>query len=440
MTLEARILSLLIVLHLAVPSHAQHDQTYGLDGSTSGRVSSVTAEPENPFAALLNPALLASSPEKRFSFSLTWVNTQINNPTDVVLDNRFYRTRDGEERIGEANLTQTRTSLWAAGYKHPFTLGFWPNHRAGIGLALSGPLGQARRLVALSAYDFTPLRYGAADTQFKATAGTALEIIPGKLFLGAGLSLFMTSSGTAEASLTSENPSTRLVMDVGFNSAGIVGLYASLGTWASGLVYRAAVNPVFYQKFVGTADVGGMDVAKQPAEIQGSLYFEPSVVEWDVQKNWPVASASVGLSWQRWGGYQPRYMTLSTRDASGRNLATAPTNVPMRDTWNPRASFEWRGWSKWKIDAGYQFRPTAVTDLSGTGNLLDTDTHIAGLSLQRELGNPLFFNGLSLSLHGQAHFLNTRSVLKTNARFIGAPGYSIAGRVWVIGATLASQL
>lgn len=440
MTLEARIFGLLVVLCLCTPALAQHDQTYGLDGTTSGRVSSVTAEPSNPFAALLNPALLAASAEKRFSFSVSWVRTELKNPSGVLLDSRKYRTRDGDDRNGDAALTQTRTSLWAAGYRHPFSLGFWPGHRAGVGLALSGPMGNARRWVALSPYDFSPLRYGAADTQFKGTFGAALELIPGRLFLGGGLSLYMTSSGVAEASLTTENPSSRMVMDIGFNTAGIVGLYSSFGSWGSALVYRAAVNPVFYQKFVGIADVGGMDVANQPAEVQGSLYFEPAVFEWDVQKNWALASASIGVGWQNWAGYQPRYMALSTRDASGRNLSTLPINVPMRSTWNPRASFEWRGWPSWKIGAGYQFRPTAVADLSGIGNLMDTDTHVAGLSFQRDLGNPLFFNGLSLTLHGQAHFLKPRTVVKAAADSIGAPGYTIAGQVWVIGATLTSQL
>lgn len=440
MTLEARILGLLVVLHLCAPARAQQDQTYGLDGTTSGRVSSVTAEPGIAFAALLNPALLAASSEKRFAFSLNWVNTELKKPSNVLLDSRRYRTRDGEERIGDANLTQTRTSVWAAGYNHPFSLGFWPGHRAGVGVALSGPLGLARRWVALSAYDFSALRYGAADTQFKGTIGSALELIPGRLFLGGGLSVYMTSSGVAEASLTTENPSSRMIMDIAFNSAGIVGLYSNFGSWGSALVYRAAVNPVFYQKFVGTADVGGMDVANQPAEVQGSLYFEPAIVEWDLQKNWTLATASVGVAWQGWGGYQPRYMALSTRDASGRSLTTVAPNVPMKSTWNPRASFEWRGWTHWKIDAGYQFRPTAVADLSGLGNLLDTDTHVAGLSVQRDLGNPLFFNGLSLTLHGQAHFLKTRTVTKLAADSIGAPGYTIGGQVWIAGATLASQL
>ncbi len=440
MTLEARILGLLVVLYFAAPARAQHDQTYGLDGTTSGRVGGVTAEPNNPFAALLNPALLAASPAKHFSFNISWVNTQIKNPSNVLLDSRRYRTRDGADRIGNAELTQTRTSLWAAGYNHPFSLGIWPNHRAGVGLALSGPMGQARRWVALSPYDFTPLRYGAADTQFKATFSGALELIPRHLFLGGGLSLYMTSSGVGESALTTENPSSRMVMDVGFNSAGLVGLYGSLDSWSSAVVYRAAVNPVFYQKFVGIADVGGMDVANQPAEVQGSLYFEPAILECDVQKNWTVASASVGISWQRWSAYQPRYMMLSTRDASGNNRSTVPANVPMRDTWNPRASVEWRGWRRWKIGAGYQFRPTAIADLSGIGNLLDADTHVAGLSLKRELGNPLFFNGLSLTLHAQAHFLKARTVVKAAADSIGAPGYTIAGQAWIVGATLASQL
>ncbi len=440
MPIRAFILSALALFCFARPVAAMQDQTYGLGGATTGRVSGMTAEPENAFAPLLNPALIAASDTKRFTFSLSWVRSQIGNPSNVTLDNRPFRTRDGQLRIGDAVLPQAKSSLWAAGYTHPFALKFWPNHHAGFGLTLSGPFDQFRHWLALSPYDFTPLRYGAADTQFKGTVSGAIELVPKHVFFGAGLSLFLTSAGVTEASLNAANPTGRMVMDVGFNTAGLAGLYTSFGKWGTALVYRQVVNPVFHQTFIGELEVGGTTVANQPAAVQTSLYFEPAVVEFDTQRSFGGLVASAGVTFQQWSRYSPRYLELSTRDASGKSRGTSPAIIPMRNTWNPRASLEWRGLSKWRFSGGYQFRPTPVIDLSQAGNLIDTDTHVLGLNIERNLGSPLFFDQLRVSLSGQAHIFNQRKVVKSNADFIGAPGYTISGQVFMFSLALSSDI
>lgn len=437
---RAFFLSALALFCFAREARAMQDQTYGLGGTTTGRVSGVTAEPENAFASLLNPALIPAARSKQFAFSLSWVQSQILNPSNVILDNRSFRTRDGQLRIGEASMPQARTSLWAAGYNHPFDLKFWPNHHAGFGFVVSGPFDQFRHWLALSPYDFTPLRYGAADTQFKGTVSGALELVPRHLYIGGGLSLFLTSAGVTEASLTSANPTGRMVMDVGFNTAGLAGLYSSFGNTGAALVYRQVVNPVFHQTFIGELEMAGTTVANQPAAVQTSLYFEPAVVEFDVQHALGRLVASAGVTWQQWSRYSPRYLELSTKDASGNTRATSPAIIPMKDTWNPRASLEWRGFDKWRISAGYQFRPTPVMDLSLAGNLIDTDTHVLGLSIQRNFGSPLFFDQLCLSIFGQAHLFNSRTVVKADPNFVGAPGYTISGKVLMFGGSLSTDL
>jgi long-subunit fatty acid transport protein len=432
--------SLLLLVCLALPAWAAQDQMYGLGGTTTGRVGSVVAEPDNAFASLLNPALLAASPRGKFAFSFGGVQARMDSPTGVLLDSRKYRTRDGDDRTGNATLPEVGTAVMSAGYSQPIPLKFWPAHRMGVGLSMSGPLGQFRRWVALSPYDFTMLRYGAADTQFKGTFSGSLEVIPNKLFIGGGVSLFMTSNGVTEASLTAENQTGRMAMDIAFNTSGIVGLYSVFDKFSAAVVWRQRVDPVLRQTFIGTAQMGAVDFANQPAAAQGSLYYEPAVVEFEMQQTFNKWVVSAGLGFQQWSQYKPRYLVVATRDANGTDRSTIPAIVPMHDTWNPRASVEWRGWNKWRISAGYQYRPTAVADLSQAGNLLDTDTHVTGLSFQRAMGDVLFFNSLSLGLYGQAHWMKDRDVVKTDTTFIGSPGYKISGRGLVFGAYLTSEL
>jgi hypothetical protein len=416
------------------------DQSYGLGSVTTGRVSGVTADTDHSFGALLNPALISATPKRQFTYSMSWVNSQIANPTNVLLDSARYRTRDGQERIGDVAMPAVRTALWAAGYSHPFALGFWPNHRAGFGLTISGPFDQFRRWVALSPYDFTPLRYGGSDTQFKGTVAGSLEIIPQHLFFGAGLSLFLTSSGVSEASLNTSNPTARMAMNVGFNTSTIFGLYSQFDAFSASLVYRQVVIPAFNQTFIGELDVGGVTVANQPAAIQTSLYYEPAIIELEAQKNFGGLVASAGLAFQQWVDYAPRYLALATPDASGRMRSTYPSITPMQNTLNPRASLEWRGWNQWRISMGYQFRPTPVVDLSKESNLIDADTHVLGFNVSRYLGNPLFFDRLTVSLFGQAHLLNPRVIVKSSPDYVGAPGYTISGQAFTVGVSFTSDI
>lgn len=430
----------ILMAALGFRAEAMQDQSYGLGNVTTGRVGAVTAEPDHSFGALINPALLAAGTKKQFTFGLSWVSSQVVDPTNVLLDSSQYRTRDGSDRSGDASMPAVRTSLWSAGYAHPFKLGFWPGHRAGFGLTLSGPFDQFRRWLALSPYDFTTLRYGGSDTQFKGTIAGGLELVPNHLFFGAGLSLFLTSSGVSEATLNSQNPTARMAMNVGFNTSTVFGLYSSFDTFSAALVYRQVVVPAFTQTFIGQVEVGGVPVANQPAAIRTSLYFEPAIVEFEAQKRFGGLLVSAGLGFQKWSDYAPRYLALATPDASGVLRSTYPSITPMRDTFNPRASVEWRSFEHWRLSAGYQFRPTPVVDLSNESNLIDTDTHVLGVSVSRYLGNPLFFERLTLSLYGQAHFLNPRLVVKSSPTFIGAPGYVISGRAFVGGLSLTSDI
>lgn len=435
-----RLLLSLLMLYLPLSAHAMQDQMYGLGGSTTGRVGAVTAEPENAYASLLNPALLAATDKPLFGFSLGTMLARFDAPQNVILDSRKYRTRDGQDRSGTASLTPVGTLLMSAGYAHPMSLKVWPDHRLGLGVSMSGPIGQFRRWVALSPYDFTLLRYGAGDTQFKGTLSGALELIPRRLFVGGGISLFMTSNGISEADMTSENQTGRMAMDIAFNTAAVAGIYSVFGRTGLSLTYRQHINPIFRQRMEASLQVGGADVANQPTTIEGSLYYEPAVVEAEIQQNWSNVVASVGVAFQQWSQYQPRYLVVSTVDANGVPRSTLPVNIPTRDTWNPRASIEWRGWNKWRLAGGYQFRPLAVTDLSSAANLIDTQTHVTGLSIQRALGNVLFFEDLSLCAFAQVHWMSPRDIVKSEADTVGSPGYRIAGNAYTFGLSMTSSL
>ncbi len=427
------------VLLAATPATAMLDQTYGLGGTLTGKAIGTT-DTANAFSALVNPALLATGQSRQFDFSFTGVRAGFEIDDEVLLDSKTYLTREGTDRRGTPELVRLSTSVWAAGYSHPVSLSFWPGHRMGFGLALSGPFEDLRRWMALSAYDFTNLRFGGPDIQFKGTLGTALEIIPKHLFLGAGLSIFMTSSGVSNVDLNTRSPTGRLAMNVGLNSALVMGMHAVYEQWGFSLVGRQAVNPKFRQEFTGTVRIDGSRVMNQPATIEASLYYEPAILSAEVKRTWGHFAFSGGVTYQNWARYEPRYLNVATRDADGRNYVTMPAITPMRDTLNPGFSIEYNGLRRMKFATSYQFRPTPVVDLSGPGNLLDTNQRVIGLSVSRDLGNVLFMERTVISMYGQHQMLEDRTVIKASSEYIGAPGYTIRGSSFAFGLSLAAGL
>jgi len=440
-------LLIFIGLFLANSLYATQDQTYGLGGRTSGRVSGVTAEIENPFAALSNPAIVAAQPKPLFSFSAGQAATRYQALGPILVDSPQYRTRDSMPRFENYQPAEASWGLWSLGFTFPFRLPAYLDRRAGLGLTLSGPFGKIRSFQSGTPYDFTSLRYGTSDSQFKATIATGVEILPDRLYLGAGLSLFITAAGAADAYLVTDNPTGRFNLDVGLNTAGVAGLYGKFDlagrpqNW--GLVYRQAIHPTLQQSFEGRVQVmreaGPLRV---PVLLSTTLYYEPHLFDFEWQTRLGPAKVALGVSWQLWSKYEPSYIVVETPDADQTTRRTQTPPLDLKNTLNPRISAEAPLFSeRWIVSAGYQFRPSPLTDLSGPTNLMDSDTHVAGLSLSYVLGESAVLPlPLTLTAYGQYHFIQSRKVNKSQADFIGAPGYNFAGNAYTYGLTLETAL
>jgi long-subunit fatty acid transport protein len=115
--------------------------------------------------------------------------------------------------------------------------------------------------------------------------------------------------------------------------------------------------------------------------------------------------------------------------------------VPFHDTWNPRISIE-SPVTRWlTVAAGYRYRPSAVGDLSGTGNILDTDAHIVGFGLSHDFApNAILPWTTTVGLFGQYHFFVARGVHKTAVDSVGAPQYQVSGSAYTYGLSVQADL
>ncbi|NBX92614.1 MAG: hypothetical protein EB078_06915 [Proteobacteria bacterium] len=409
---------------------ASQAQNFGLDAESTGRVGSVTAEVDNAYSALFNPALLAAKSQKSFAFSTSQTQVQFNELGSIVLP-RSQRRSDEPEK-GNVQIPAINQTRWSLGFNYPVFLKS-VSRKAGFGFALSGPYEKLRGFEAHAPDDFFSMRYGTADAQFKGTVSAALEIIPQKLFLGGGASLFLSGMGTAETRI-SDSPSSRLNMNVVLETAPVIGLYSQLGNSATALTYHQKIDPKFEQDLTARIQFSGRDTFYQPLLMKSSLYFEPESVEWDWQQRFEVMSLTVGVSYQFWNAYQAPVLFTETEDFLGGKLRTQGGGTQTRNTVNPRASVSLPISRTLKTAVGYQYRPTPLTDVSGASNALDSDTHIWGLSVQKTFPTSwVSETPLTFGVFGQLHKITAREVQKTVPEVSGGPGFNYSGNAYLVG-------
>lgn len=414
---------------------ASQKDLFGMGGQSTARVGSITASPENPYAAVTNPALLGSHPLTNFFFSSLWARTTYPDMGSIRVDSPDFQTETGTERIRNFTLPAQNQALWVAAINYPFLIP-WVENEAGFGLTLSGPYDRLRTFEARTAYDFAPLHFATSDNQFKATAGFGLSIIEDRVRVGAALSLFLTTAGTVDAAMGSPAPVSRMGLDIGFNTALTLGSFFRLSPRTRlGLVWRDAIHPVFRQTVTGHTVVGQTKVATAPIYLTTQLYDEPAELEADVESVQGAFTFSIGGIYQDWKPYRPPVVELSE------NPSELPAFPPLSATLSPRISVSWEPLGGLRISGGYRFRPTPVGDLSGPTNLLDADTHVLGLAVDYPLRiESLMPATILLGSHAQHQWASERVVQKSSSAYIGAPGYRFAFQSWTYGLHLQMPL
>jgi len=413
---------LLISFFASIQILGSQAQNYGLGGSTSGRANSVLAEIGQPYAALYNPSLLAAQPHSFWGLS------------SGIQQTRFQASEN-------LNLKNQSLATWALGFSYPFKISKDSDRQAGFGIALSGPYQKLRTFSAYAPEDTFVMRYGSSDSQFKATLGVGFELLSKNLYLGGGLSLYLSTAGAAEENIVGNNPTGRMALDVGLNSAAIVGIYAQGEKTQGAFTFHQHLDPSFTQSIDGKISIAGSDVIHQPMLAKSSLYYEPQSLQIEGQHRFGNLKTSIGLAYEFWGDYKAPILITEAKDNLGTPRVTQVAQVPLKNTWNPRLSFEIPATDTLTVSSGYQYRPSPVMDLSGSGNYLDSSAHVLGLSISHKLGSNSFLPWpTELGIYGQYHWLTSRKVTKSTTTIDSPSTYTFKGNAAVYGLCLQTAL
>lgn len=397
------------------------------DPSAAANVGNALRDTSSAFAAGNNPALLGVEADAGFGVGFTSASFRWNGLTDVVVDSPDFRVDDGRLRRADVAPKESSVSAVSVGVRVPIRarVGWLP--AMGVGVTATGPLSTLRQFRASSPYDFASLRYGTSDSQFKANLGLSAALLP-NLHFGVGLDVFVTAAGNAEVAVGGREPVGRFAMDVGWNTAAVLGLYWRKDSTSAGFAYRQRIQPRLRQDLLGTVAIGGADVAALPLQLQATLYGEPETFDWEVGQRFGRFTVAASVRWERWQGVATSALEVRALLPQGEVRKTRTDLVQLRDVLSPAASLSFAPAEHWALSAGYRWAPSPMVDYSGAANVLDAGTHVVGIGVsQRLAGGDVLPCPLRWSLGLQRHWTETVNVSKTRADTVGAPGYALSG-------------
>lgn len=400
---------------------------WGIDPLASASAGNTLRETSSAYAAANNPALLGVEDRPAFGIGLTAASFAWGALGNVVVDSPEFRVEDGRLRRADVPAREAGVTALSLGLRVPIRAKVRWLPPMGLGVTASGPVSTLRQFRASSPYDFAPLRYGTSDTQFKATVGLSAAVFRG-FSVGAGVDVFVTAAGNADVAVGGREPVGRFAMDVGWNTAAVLGAYWRDERTSVGFVYRQRIQPRLRQDLVGVVAVGGADVAALPLELAATLYGEPETYDLEVGRRTGKWTIAASVRWERWRGVETSALAVRAHLPGGNTRRTRSDVVRLDDVLSPAASIAYALDDRWSLGAGYRWSPSPVSDRSGIANTLDAGTHVVGLGVSQKLGaGAIVPCPVRWSFGLERHWAESVSVTKARADAVGAPGYVLSG-------------
>lgn len=152
-----------------------------------------------------------------------------------------------------------------------------------------------------------------------------------------------------------------------------------------------------------------LPVIQVPLDIYA--FFSPREYTIGLGGTYDRLTAELDLTYAQWSDYR------------GPHGETPPERF--KDTWNPRLGIEYALSDRWRLRAGYVWRPTPVPAQTGVTNYLDADTHIFSAGCAYRVGRG------SIDAHLQYHRMEDSTAHKDG----DLPDVDYSGSLWNAGLT-----
>lgn len=278
-----------------------------------------------------------------------------------------------------------------------------------------------------------------------------------KLYLGTGLAIATNMSANATILASSTNGSVshgRFAASIRPGVAPYFSAYVDTTPLKGALTvrlpnkYKTSLDTGAEAKTFGNA--GSFSVSMNAAS---SIYYDPLEVDLATALQWGQSHLlTAELDWFQYKAFERPSLTFTNSPGGSISMNDSiNTNPEMRNIFVPKVGYEYNG-GRLSFRGGAIYRPSPVQDNAGSGNLVDPDKIIGTLGLGVDFEKCHWTSRkVRLDLHGQYHHLLTKSIVKSTGpepapnssgtqRKIGAPSYSIGGKIWALGLTAALDL
>ncbi len=437
---------------------------FGFGSRTAGLAGAGAAWGFDAYSAYSNPAGLTEAAGKKLRLSYGWL---FMDPTftpieGVTIENQFTsdQTRTGnvvDDYRSVLGQTIGAAALLAQDWYH-----------LSAGLTIFTPFDPLGAIDTGEPYIPEYVLYRSRTQRPLLEAGLAAKITP-RLSLGLGLHIgyAITATGnaflqTAAGTTSSMRVSASLKPKTSPNLAWLLlseTPQEEAGAWSFGQVLRTTHDAKATLNFNSSArafgDLAALDIR---FGANSALFYDPLTLETGFSwKHSPRGRLYLQADFQNWANFKRPALEITDpiENCTGTGctgLIVNPSVLPgmsLRNIVTPRIAEE-ISFDASTLRIGYFYRPSMFRSLpSDSGNYLDPSRHSISAGWGRRFPTFLGWDTpAQLDFHASYQHLVNQSVVKTAGdetgdlaeTKIGAPGYSIGGRLWGGGATLTLEL
>lgn len=401
----------------------------------------------DPFTTFYNPAANSTHPGLQASLGVDFAHPSFNGISNIVVNNSAI----SNAQTPQFGAVDTKNYLDHLGQM--------------VGLSLN--LGENFKFLALGATAFLPIaRVAYLDTgdpflpeyvSYRSRTQRPQIYLSGSaspfshLHLASGIAIATNLSATANVFLTTSSSGIshqEIASTIKPGAAPYFSLYADPDPLQLGMTIRLPNRYKVSMDVNATASIlGQLNGLPLLVNASSSMYYDPLEIDLAFASTYAngLLWSTVEADWLQYKAFETPILTV-TNMGSGANIRNSIDTTPtMNNIVILKTGTEVR-FEKTRFRVGYMYRPSPVSDNSGSGNMIDPDRHSATLGLGVDLKKiHLTEKDISLDLNTQVHYLVKKHVTKTAGNElgnlgeskIGSPGYDIGGFIYGAGFSLS---
>ncbi len=354
-------------------------------------IKTIKASTLNNQLFLVNPAIISDSNE--LSFSITSLGI-----------------KPLEDLTAIPNYSNSLKPIWEL-YLTKSTKDFWEQRNIGVGFWTSSPLGNIQNSRLFSPDEVYFLRYYNSDSVFRFSVLGGLELIPQKVFLGLGTSLYFLSSGTTSV-LISSNPQGELALNTLIANSFSGGIIYKSHPFVFGLSYIDEIDSKLSQTVQSSINLSGSELETYPLHFEGSIFYEPAKFIFLFEyffKHFRLGSA---IFYEFWKDYKSRFLKAEFLENNDNIYNTKIPSLAFNNVLSLSILYNIPLINnKLSLFGHYSYKPTPIS--KNEMNVIDSDSHVFCLGFENYL-----MNYLRLRFLGELNIISKRHFYKISDKYL----------------------